>query len=384
MLRVIVVDDEPLAANLIGRYLQKDGQVKVEKILCNPLEVIEEVNRIHPDVVFLDIEMPEITGLELAEQLTALPAPPEVVFITGYSDYAIEAFRVNALDYVMKPVDPRELERVIKKIVHRHPQAARKQRLRINALGGFSARIQEQKEPIKWMTSKCEELFAYMIFKKQGAIVSKWKLIDVLWPQKDEKKSEINLRSTVSRINKILKEYGVEGRLVSHNNGYRLDIDDLEVDAFLLEETAEKQRQEGYSERLTAQAFCKLYPGHLFENNDFLWAESLQTYYLRLFINLGKSMAAAGIAKNSDLNRSLQILEYIIDLEPCNEDLREMAMEVICKGQGKKALTAYYRDFEKLLNYQVGVEPRKSLQELYGRLMDKKEADKADSAATSL
>lgn len=370
MLRAFVVDDEQITANLIGRYLGETGKVQVDRVLYNPADVVNEVERLKPDVVFLDIEMPVITGLELAEKITAMANQTEVVFITAHSSYALEAFKVNALDYVLKPIDPQELERVIQKIINRHPPAAGNKVLHINALGGLTV-ILEGQEPIKWSTAKCEELFAYMIFKKDSAIVSKWKLIDVLWPEKDEQKSEVNLRSTISRLNKTLREYGINGRMISYNNRYRLEIENIEVDAFSLEKISEDWLRKGPENAIQLNEFYRLYPGHLFADQDYEWAEWLQSYYLRLFVNLGKELVKTRIEAREDMHVTYQMFEYIVELDPYNEDLREMAIEILYRTEGKKAVSDYYLEFERQLVSQIGVKPRQSLNELYQKLINR-------------
>lgn len=369
MLRAFVVDDEPIAADFIKRRLELTGKVKVESTFTNPADVIKEVERVNPDVVFLDIEMPEISGLELAEKITAMVNQPEVVFTTAYSNYALEAFKVNALDYLMKPIDSRELERVIQKIINKRPMVATNNTLHINALGCFMATVNEQKEPIKWSTAKCEELLAYMIFKKESTMVSKWKLIDVLWPDKDEKKCEINLRSTISRLNKSLREYGVNGRIVSYNNSYRIEISEIEVDAFQLEKLTDEWLSDGIKKLPSLKELYKLYPGHLFEDKDYPWADWLQSYYLRLFESLCKAVIHARITRNEDVSVTYYMLEYIIGLDPYNEDLREMALEILYNTGGKKTIGEYYNKFKQLLESQMGVSPRQSLKDLYSKLI---------------
>jgi len=369
MLRALVVDDEQITADLIGRYLEATGSVEVERIIYNPLEVIKEVELTNPDVVFLDIEMPEISGLELAEKITAMVNQPEVVFITAYSSYALEAFKVNALDYVMKPIDPHELERVIQKINNRRPQVTTNHTLSIKALGGFTAVVVgDQREHIKWSTAKCEELFAYMIFKGERVVVSKWNLIDVLWPEKDTQKSEINLRSTISRLNKTLRDYGVNSRIISHNNRYKLEIENWEVDAFQLEKRSEEWLKDGPKALPSLQTLHKLYPGDLFAEQYYAWAEWLQSYYLRIFIRLGKEIVHTRIARHEDMDITYMMLAYIVELDPYNEDLREMAIEILYKIKGQKAIKEYYQNFEQRLMSQVGVHPRHSFKGLYQRL----------------
>jgi len=101
MLRCLVVDDEPLAVKLISSYVERTPYLELVATAHSATEAIALLGRQNFDLVFLDIQMPRLTGVEFAEML---PETTKVVFVTAYSDYALDGFRVNALDYLLKPV----------------------------------------------------------------------------------------------------------------------------------------------------------------------------------------------------------------------------------------------------------------------------------------
>ncbi|MEO1245411.1 MAG: LytTR family DNA-binding domain-containing protein [Pseudomonadota bacterium] len=103
-IRSIIVDDEPLARDLLKRLIEKEADVRLLASCSNGEQAAETVQALSPDLVFLDIEMPGEDGLALAERLSALPNPPHIVFVTAYNRFAIEAFELNAIDYLIKPV----------------------------------------------------------------------------------------------------------------------------------------------------------------------------------------------------------------------------------------------------------------------------------------
>src|SRR5436309_12883689 len=109
-LRAVVVDDEQLARDELGYLLGKIGGVEVIGQAGNGLEALTVINRLEPDVVFLDVQMPGLTGFEVARRMLDAQAAPHVIFVTAYDRHAIEAFEVNAVDYLLKPVDPARLE----------------------------------------------------------------------------------------------------------------------------------------------------------------------------------------------------------------------------------------------------------------------------------
>lgn len=100
-LRCIIVDDEPLAGRLLSAYVQRTEGLELLGCHTSAREALDDILSKRPDIAFLDIQMPEMSGMEMARRL---PSDVKVVFTTAYREYAVEGFRVNALDYLLKPV----------------------------------------------------------------------------------------------------------------------------------------------------------------------------------------------------------------------------------------------------------------------------------------
>ena len=113
-LRVMVVDDEQLARDELCYQLEQVGEVDVVAQAGNGLEALSSADRYEPDLVFLDIQMPGLSGFEVARRLLKREPPsPTLVFVTAFDQHAIEAFEVNAVDYLLKPVDAARLEQAL-------------------------------------------------------------------------------------------------------------------------------------------------------------------------------------------------------------------------------------------------------------------------------
>lgn len=112
-MKAIIVDDERLARNELKTLLAAYKDIEVIAECANAAEAKEKIDSLKPDVVFLDINMPGKSGLELVEEISALP---DVVFITAYDEHAIKAFELNAFDYLLKPVQPQRLAETLKKL----------------------------------------------------------------------------------------------------------------------------------------------------------------------------------------------------------------------------------------------------------------------------
>ncbi len=113
MIRTIIIDDERLARNELKKLLQEFPEVEIIAEAVNAGDGIEKIESLRPDLLFLDIQMPGKTGFDM---LAELDRTPVVIFTTAYDEYALKAFEVNALDYLLKPVEPRRLADAIQKL----------------------------------------------------------------------------------------------------------------------------------------------------------------------------------------------------------------------------------------------------------------------------
>src|SRR5258706_10988476 len=114
-LRAVLVDDEQLARDELMYLLGQVDGIEVIGQAGNGLEALTTIDRLQPDVVFLDVQMPGLTGFEVARRLLDARASSHIVFVTAYDQHAIEAFEVNAVDYLLKPVDPARLELAVER-----------------------------------------------------------------------------------------------------------------------------------------------------------------------------------------------------------------------------------------------------------------------------
>jgi two-component system LytT family response regulator len=122
-IKAIIVDDEKLGRDIIIEYLDDHPQIEMVAECRDSHEALEAIDKHHPDLIFLDIQMPEINGFELLEMLGD---PPKVIFSTAYDQYAIRAFEVNAIDYLLKPYDAERFNLAVERAI-KHIQSNQKQ-----------------------------------------------------------------------------------------------------------------------------------------------------------------------------------------------------------------------------------------------------------------
>ena len=112
--KCFIVDDEPLALNVIEQHLSRFSQMEVCGKSTDPIEALTQIKLLKPDLLFLDIEMPELSGLELIE---SIQHKPEIIITTAYREFAVEGFELNVLDYLVKPISLKRFVKAIDKFL---------------------------------------------------------------------------------------------------------------------------------------------------------------------------------------------------------------------------------------------------------------------------
>ena len=115
-MKALIIDDERLARTELKRMLNSFKDIKVVGEAVNADDALEKIQQLRPELLFLDIQMPGKTGFEMLEELDSVPT---VIFTTAYDEYALKAFEYNALDYLLKPIEPKRLEETVNKLVEK-------------------------------------------------------------------------------------------------------------------------------------------------------------------------------------------------------------------------------------------------------------------------
>lgn len=371
MIRAIVVDDEELTNKHICRLLKEEG-IEAQGYI-NPYEALDNLNIYKPNILFLDIEMPEISGLQLAERVHAIGYECEIVFITAYNQYAINAFEVNAIDYLLKPIMResinRSIERVKKRIysVPYVKENSVNKKIKVQLFGNISLYSGEDEKHIRWMTAKSAEVFAFMLLNKDKNEVYKWSLMEEIWPNKDSEKADINIRSTISRLNKTFRENDINISMISTGNGYKLNIleKDIEIDAFKLEDAVLNITEINDENLCEYENIIFSYKYTLLESVNNEWCYSLRENYNRYFISGAKKLVEYYEKIDAEPFKILKIIELITKYEPYDEKIREKALELSYKIGGRKSAEKYYIKYSEFIKNELQIEPSDSIKKLY-------------------
>ena len=227
-MKTISVDDEITTAREICRMMGEidpDGRHEPFSDVKEALKYVEEEK---PNVAWLDIEMPGISGLELSMRIKKLSPETNIVFVTGHERFAYQSFQLHASGFILKPATMDALRRELDNL--RNPvELPRTGKLRVQCFGNFEVFDKEDK-PIKFKRSRSKELLAYMI-DRRGALCSVSELCGILFEDRDQDRAlKKQLRVFLSSLKDDLAKVGAEGVFVKGWNAYGVDCSLLDCD----------------------------------------------------------------------------------------------------------------------------------------------------------
>lgn len=361
ILRIITVDDENTALKWFHRIASENLKVSIEGEFLYAEEAIAFVRQHPVDAAFLDIEMPEMGGFELAEKLMEIDPYINVIFITAYNQYALEAFRAHAIGYLLKPLDSEEFGEQINLLIRRYtlrPTRHHNQRLYIKCFGQFSVGTKaEGTSAIQWKTAKAEELFALLIHH-QGRVKSKESLIETLWPELDPRKSGNLFRVTCTYLRHALADLGFPNLLLRELDGYKLNTDLIDCDLFrFIINPIHSQGEK------SLEAVAALYSGEYLEGKSYDWASAAKTQMESDFKRLQYCLADKYFA-NGQVEKVCEAMEKILLYDPCEEAAVIRIIQAKLQAGDRATAIKVYKKFVKMLKAELGVLPSAKFQQL--------------------
>lgn len=365
-MKAILIDDEELALRGLERQLGKIGGIVVAGTYQDGHQALEAAYRECPEVVFLDIDMPEMNGIELAERLLERLPSTDIVFVTAYEEYAVRAFELNAIDYVLKPVQTERLARTVARLSHSRSEGAAEtpadKPVMIRCFQCLQIEFEEP-ESIPWRTSKAQELFAYLIHCRHKP-VRKDALLDLLWPDADLKKGYTQLYTAIYQIRRTLGARGVDVQIGNHEKGYLLNLNGLKLDIEVWERGVKEAPPLADDTLAVHLALFDWYRGDYLAEYDYLWAESererLRRIWLEHAMQIGKFLTTGKrYAEAIDLyNRMKRLI-------PHSEEVYYALMNLYDRQGDRLAVEREYVSLNKMLETEFGATPQAHIQIWY-------------------
>ncbi|MFM1652891.1 response regulator [Brevibacillus sp. B_LB10_24] len=369
---MLLIDDERLSLQFMEKMLQDVEGLQLMGKYQDPRQALDDLPRFKPDVVFLDVEMPEMDGIEAAEEILRRSPDTDIVFVTAYEEYAVKAFELNALDYVLKPVQRERMLKTLMRIkkekeTSKNSTASGKLQ-RIHCFQSLKIEVSGRSpETIRWRTSKAQELFSYLVHRR-GQPVRKDYLLELLWADVEWKKGYSQLYTTVYQIRKTLDQLGIGLKIINCENGYRLDISEIGIDVDEWESSMRRLPPIASKSLDEHLALIERYRGDYFADYDYLWAESerqrLRTDWYNHAEKVGNYLAA-----NGEHTRAIALYLRMQQIQPHLEEIYFRLMKLFDTIGDREAVEGQYNRLTAMLRDEFDLVPRADIREWFSQWM---------------
>ncbi|MGN7479062.1 response regulator [Solibacillus silvestris] len=367
-MKAILIDDEQLALEYLEKLLEKVGGIflKGKFTFFDPNANRNLVEQI--DIVFLDMEMPCIHGVDLAAELLKINPLLKIVFVTAHNNFATEAFELNAFDYLVKPVRIDRLRKTCKRIQKVHSSnipAPKKDEgaIIVHVSGELTFELSDGTiiRP-KWRTVKMKELFLYLLHKRERSIL-KSELTELLWPSDLTEKSYSRLYTLIYHIRKTIAPYKNNLIIESTDEGYTLNLKNATID--LIEwETKLDLFPQLHEENIDAfEKVMGLYGGAYLEKYGYIWAEAERHRLEQLYIDRALKIARY-YERQKNIQQAVNWYINVCTVYPNYEGAVYSLLKALDKIGNYPLVAYYYEQYEKAVD-ELQIEMGKEINNWY-------------------
>lgn len=354
MLRAIIVDDEELSVRRLNKMLADSGEIESCYSFMNPFEACDFVKENVIDIAFLDISMPEMDGITLSNTIKAINQSIAIVFVTSYDNYAVTAFDVSAMDYLLKPVTAQRLAQAIGKLKKGQRRTASQRAIGVHLFNELKLfKWDDESAPLKLRSPKTEELFSFLICKKA---VSREEIIETIWDGMAPDKALKNLNSNLYYIRKAMGTDNSDDCIYAGRSEIRIKESGIYCDLYEFNQILVQIRKDSdRNEELFKRAEV-LYTGRVLKGKPYEWAseyaQQIEQQYIKLL-----EVAAIFHKKRKQLQEALHYFDKILLLDAIREDIHYEVIQLCIELGRKNEAIRRYRMLEQILLQEVGTKP---------------------------
>lgn len=353
LIRAIIIDDEQPAVDKMVNLLEESGVVEVKGAFTNSFAALKGIKNVPVDVVFLDIEMPDISGMELSKKILKIDENIAIVFTTAYSRYAVDAFRLDAMDYLLKPLDKTLLKETLDRIIQKKNIQVHMPRNLINCFGKF--KVMNEGGKVKFRTAKAEELLAFFI-DQYGREVSRSEIIDHIWSDFDGDKAVDNFNTTLYYMKKALMDNGFQIIVERNKSRYKLIMDSTYCDYYEFLSFIHSKNDINNTTIKKWEQVIELYRDDYLKGNDFLWSErnriSIKEKYTSLILKMFNYYS-----KLKQFEKADEILKIGLRYEPLHEVLNERLIKNYILMGDRYSAVKYFNLYKERIERELSMEP---------------------------
>jgi two-component system LytT family response regulator len=369
-MRVIVIDDEKAMHLIMTKMLGKLPDIEIAGCFSDTTSASRYIEEHEVHVAFVDISMPQESGMQFAERIAMQHPDLYIIFVTSHKDYALDAFELSALDYIVKPVSLERIEKPVTRAraIHRFTETADSglglNRVQNYVLGGLEVRTTHGS--VKWISRKSAELFGYLLLHR-GRIVSRARIVSEVFGDMPHKNAETYLNTSIYQLRKAMAPHGLKSIVQSDSEGYGLDIPDASIDFVEFEERIKLYAEIDASNLEKALETETQYVGDLFGDKAFGWALNEMERLSALYTVFVKKLARALLERHEE-DTAIRLLNKLFNRNELDEETVGLLFRAYAAKKDQASLLKLYQKYAKGLRQELGIGPSMELEELYFRL----------------
>ncbi len=364
MFHVLAVDDEHGSLSRLSRLLENEPGVLSLTTFTNPEEALSDARTKEYNLAFLDMEMPHMNGLTLAQKLREIRPSISIIFLTAYDQYALNAFRVHADGYILKPFSYEDIHNELVHLLDVRQVFLKK--LHVQCLGSLQCIPEGADLPIKFRTAKAEELFALLIDSEKKPRTRDF-LIDTLWPDaEDAEKAGNHFRVTCSYLRNALSEAGLPEALQRYKDSFTLDYTKIDCDLFAFTEIADRYTTATKEELLTG---VMLYRGAYLEDRYYDWLFDRQAWFSSLYMSMLFKLFELQMQDNDNDAAELTLHKILLN-DPLNENAIRQSVLLRKKNRGGSSAKDLYTEMRNRYEEEMGLPPSREFEKTIRDILD--------------
>lgn len=367
-MEIILIDDEILEMENLTNLLGEMDNINLVKNFTNPMKALAVIERLNPDIIFLNVEITGINGFKLTERIQEIIPHTPICFVANNSNHAIMAFELNVFDYIMTPVQPKRLVKTFQRLSNSVKREITPKVIMPMVCTFGTLHFTYDNNPfelinVKWRTANARSIFIYLLHYR-NQYVRKDMLIDEFWSEGDLKYGSTQLYTAIYSIRKTLESIGFPITIESSGHNYRLKLNGVKVDV--------EEWEKGMSLLATPtddtyrefQKILNLYKGSYFWEEEFTWIKSEQQRLRMIWLSQIKKMTNYLYNKGEYLEAIILYLQ-VLKVDPLTEDTYFMLMQLYNKVGERFLVKKKYTNLKRMLKEEYGMEPNGAVQNWY-------------------
>nr|WP_198044715.1 response regulator [Lysinibacillus timonensis] len=355
-MRALIVDDEELAINHLVNLLQKFSFLSEILTFTTSKDVVKYLDLYKVDIAFIDIEMPEMDGLELSIKIRDMQPTCKIIFTTAYDHYAVNAFELRATDYIVKPVTYKRLLNTMERIdINTTNQIYMKRLCLFGDLRVIENEIITTFD--KWRTQKVKDIFFYLLHMRNKNI-HRDILIELFWQDQCIDKATAGLYRVIYYLRKMIEDHqkvladSIE--IKKTDIGYQLKVQNIELDIDLFDKQLknclgiQSVNETNYK---SFEELISLYTGKYLDDVDYWWIEGERNKYQSIWRNVSKQLLDYYYSKKL-YQESIALANHMQKIDPMDEETYQILIKLYQETKDKQGEIIQKQLLEKLLHYE--------------------------------